>query len=432
MELNDEQQKAVEYVLTGENVFLTGCAGTGKSYTIDVIVQKMRDRNKKVDITASTGLAATNIKGRTLHSWAGIGIDMNENRTKLVGRIMKDKAKYDRWMKVDLLIIDEVSMIDYKFIEVLDDIAKYLRSSSEPFGGIQILLAGDFFQLPPVQKERKEPIYLFEHSIWNTIISKNVMLTKIYRQENKEFIEILDRIRHNKITEEDEKTIMKTCKNKLDNEWGVKPTQLLCTRRDVNKMNDNELRKIKADNFHNKAFEYYRDDEVEKMYKNNWKFQTDLNLKVGAQVMLLTNTYPGYCNGSRGVVEKIENGEIIVRFLDGGIQNIGKELFEIKDNVGKVIASIEQYPLMLAWCLTVHKSQGQTIELVDIDLQKVFTYAQAYVAISRGVGLGKMRILNFSKKSVRTNQKVIRFYEKIKESEENDLQNRFRKKQRLN
>lgn len=421
MELNEQQRKAVEYVLTGHNIFLTGCAGTGKSFTIKTIVEEMKKRGKNVNITASTGIAATTIGGRTLHSWAGIGIDMEADINKLVNRVLRDEKKCKRWESVDLLIIDEISMVDFKMMEVMDEIAQYIRQSSAPFGGIQLLLTGDFYQLPPVQKDRKEPVYMFECDIWNKLVHKNVLLEKVYRQESKDFVELLTRIRHNSITKDDVDRIKKTIHNNLKNEHGIKPTILYCTRRDVAMVNNTELRKLPGDAFTSVAHEFYANDELKAAYKNNWQYPTELKLKVGAQVMLLTNVYPGYCNGSRGVVEEIDDPEIKIKFLNGKTLVVKRESIEVKDGADEVVASIEQFPLMLAWCMTVHKSQGQTIELVDIDLAKVFTYAQSYVAISRGVSLDKMRIKNFSEKVVRTNDKVVKFYDSITENQENDL-----------
>ena len=440
MSLNSNQQKAVDYVNLCHNIFLGGQAGTGKSYTINRIVSESRQRGKTVYVTATTGIAATNIGGCTLHSWAGVGIDMSRNPRSLATRILRDSEKKKRWTSVNLLIIDEISMMNFDMMVVLEQIARIVRNSNDVFGGIRLLLSGDFLQLPPVQKDRKEPLYLFEDPIWNKIVEKNVILTEVYRQDKQDFVEILMRVRENKVSEDDVKRIQTTSKNVLKNEHGITPTILFCTRNDVNEMNEIELKRLPGNIFIQKSDDFYEDELSKSLHLPNWQYPEVVKLKVGAQVLLLTNIYcklHGLVNGSRGVVvnfDSVKTGpetvtdRVWVRFLSGVEIPITMETIEIKDDREKISASRNQFPLMLAWSLTIHKSQGQTIELLDVDLGKVFTYAQAYVALSRGVSLEKMIVRNFSRRCVRASPKVIEFYKNMKEDVDSDMIIRLNKK----
>lgn len=431
MELDNQQQKALNYVKAGLNVFLTAPGGCGKSFTLTHIAREMRNKGKTVYVTATTGIAATTVGGRTLHSWAGIGIDMNKSTESLVRRVYKHpKASY-RWLDADLLIIDEVSMLDYRFLRKLEEIARIVRCNNKVFGGIQILMVGDHAQLPPVQKDRKEPRYIFEDDIWNQIVDKNVLLTKVYRQNDKEFIEMLMRIRDGVVTDNDEKNIRNTEKNLLTNQWGIVPTSLFCTRKDVEFMNEQELKKLDGELFEYNAEDFYEDNENKKNYEKNWRYPKSLKLKVGAQVMLLTNNYFSeflLVNGSRGIITGIEKDKVMIQFLNGQHVPIKIESEKVEGDRDKIKASRSQFPVMLAWCMTIHKSQSQTIEYVKMDLGKVFTYAQAYVALSRGVSLDKMIVKNFEKGCVRSNEKVMEFYRNIKEEQDNELTKKFKRK----
>jgi ATP-dependent DNA helicase PIF1 len=299
--LNEEQIKAINLVKMGHNIFLTGVAGSGKSLVINNIVKWGKTTSPKpkvISITATTGVASTHINGCTLHSWAGVGCDMKIPLPSLMKRLNKDKLK--RWRQTDILIVDEISMADYTFIEMLDKIAKLVRNSSKPFGGIQLVFSGDFYQLPPVQ-DTAEPYYLFNHPIWNELIEKNIMLTKVYRQEDKEFVDMLMHIRDNDVSDELERTIQNTVNNNISNEFGIVPTKLFCTRKDVEEMNLTELDKLPGESLSVPSIDYYKDDKM----KIVWQQLDKCKFKVGAQVLLLINTYfsdYGVVNGSRGVI----------------------------------------------------------------------------------------------------------------------------------
>lgn len=396
--LNEQQQRAVDIVNGGSNLFLTGPAGTGKTYTIKTIVEESKKLGKVVNLTASTGIAASLIGGTTLHSWAGIGLG---NR-KFVPAGARDKIN-----SCDLLIVDEVSMLDSVYLSKVEQSVSRVRRSRKPFGGIQLVFTGDFGQLPPIQKDRETPYYLFQDELWNRLKFTTVCLRDVYRQSDRDFVELLLRLRDNTLTDEDIELIQSTKTNKLDN-GNIKPTILYCRNRDVDRMNMLELAKLDGESVVSKAEEYFRDSEVEKSITFN--LPSELALRVGAQVMLLFNDEIDLVNGSRGIVDAIGDETITVRFNNGRIKDYTKYKQEFTDSNGKVIAYRKQYPFRLAWCLTIHKSQGMTIDLLDIDLYGAFAYAQAYVAISRGVGLDKIRVRNFNRNSVLVSKVVRQFY----------------------
>lgn len=430
-EFNEEQKRAIKYAIEGHNLFLTGPAGVGKSYTVNEIVRQLKEMNKNVSITASTGIAADHIGGCTLHSWVGCGL-AKEKAEILAKRVRRNSKSLERWSKTDVLIIDETSMLDHIFVTKIDQIAKIIRGSSLPFGGLQMIFVGDFYQLPPVQKDRqgKDPIFLFQTDIWNLAVEKQVLLTKVYRQVNAEFIDILMQIRNCKMTKDTIKKIKSTSRHRFEGD--IKPTKLSCRNLDVDVINMRELENLPGDSIKFKCSDFYWNDEAEKKFKNTFQYPEYISLKPGAQVMLLINKPDlGLVNGSRGVVKDINNENedepfVIIEFTNGVTVDLKMETREITNDDDEVIASRYQFPLKLAWCMTVHKSQGQTIELLDVDLKNTFTYAQVYVALSRGVSLKNMRVRNFDPVSVRTAPSVIDYYRQIKEDTETIMQKRAR------
>lgn len=402
MSLNEQQQRAVDLINEGKNVYLTGPAGTGKSYTIKTIVKESNDKGKIVHLTASTGIAASLIGGSTLHSWAGIGLG---NR-----KFVNNSAR-ERILDCKLLIIDEISMLDYQYVSKVDLMVRKIKRNDNIFGGIQLLLTGDFGQLPPVQKNRETPFYLFQDELWNRMELNVVNLTQIYRQRDKEFVELLMRLRGNELTDEDIELIQSTKNNNLgDNQ--IKPTILYCRNRDVDRMNMMELAKLDGESIVCKAEDFFKNKELEKSITFN--LPEELALKVGAQVMLLFNDEQDLVNGSRGIVDSIKNSNTItVRFYNGRVKDYTQYKQEFTDEHGKIVAYRKQFPFRLAWCLTIHKSQGMTIDLLDVDLYGAFAYAQAYVAISRGVGLDNIRIRNFDRKSVLVSKVVRKFHNEM-------------------
>lgn len=261
-------------------------------------------------------------------------------------------------------------------------------------------------------------------------MEKQVLLTKVYRQENAEFIDILMQIRNCKMTKDTIKKIKDTARHRFDGD--IRPTKLSCRNMDVDVVNMRELEKLPGDAVKFKCRDFYENDDIQKKFKKTFQYPEFISLKPGAQVMLLVNMPDlGLVNGSRGVVVGIDNENeneplVNVKFSNGVVTDLKMETREITDDDDEVIASRCQFPLKLAWCMTIHKSQGQTIELLDVDLKNTFTYAQVYVALSRGVSLKNMRVRNFDPMSVRTAPAVIEYYRQIKEDTETIMQKRAR------
>lgn len=436
IQLNEEQTRACNAVAEGHNLFLTGPAGTGKSLTISKIIEEAESWGKQVYVTASTGVAASLLGTamgcsgvRTFHSWAGIGLGKYAPSVH-AKFIMRNERSRERIQGTDLLILDEVSMMDFDYMSKVNDMLQIVRRSNQVFGGIQVVLAGDFYQLPPTQKGRKEPYYLFESQLWADLIEKTVILKKVYRQSKQEFVNLLMNLRDSRIDQSVYNVMDRLQKNRLKVENGIKPTMLFCRNMNVDAVNMAELKRIDNSLYTFKAHEKYKSEAEKKEHKDSFSFIDELKLKVGAQVMCLINMAPelGIVNGSRGVVTHIHSMEhpgeqkqedemaeeyVEVRFLNGYVHKFSREKQEATSQVGEVVASKTQFPFKLSWALTIHKSQGATIDLLDVDLAGCFAPGQAYVAISRGTSLDTLRVRNFSKRAVITSQKVVEFHEKL-------------------
>lgn len=391
-----EQELALNILKTGANVFLSGSAGTGKSYTLNQYIGHLKKNRIQYAITASTGIAASHLKGTTIHSWSGIGVrdslsikDLDKIKKKKVS--IKDTA---------VLFIDEISMLHSKQFEMLNQVLKYCRESNEPFGGIQLVVCGDFFQLPPVEKGNGTGAkkFCFMSDSWVEANFSICYLTKQYRQNGDVLTTILNQIRDNAVTPESLELIRSTRTNLLD---GGDITKLYTHNEDVDRINSEHLAKI-----NNKSFTH--DIEMNgvvglcDMIKNQSRIPDTFEYKVGALVMFTKNNEEmGYCNGSTGIVtgtyKHEDHGLIpVVKLTTGGQIFVEPESWAILDDSGDEIASVVQLPLRLAWSITIHKSQGMTLDRAEIDLSGTFESGQGYVALSRLRSLDGMRVLGLN------------------------------------
>jgi ATP-dependent DNA helicase PIF1 len=421
--LNEEQARAVQIVESGRNLFLTGPAGAGKTHTLKTIVRAVVARGKTVHVTAATGVAASLLQGvsdngaRTLHSWVAIGLGL-EKIEYYVSKINRYRPTRDRLMRTDLLIVDECSMLAREYVEKVDAILRRVRGRmAEPFGGIQLVLCGDFFQLGPVQKS---PILLFDTPIWSTMVHESVVLTRIYRQTSDLFVSVLAKVRVGTVDESVISAIRGTASNRLENDLGIKPTVLFCKNRDVDTMNRIELETLDTEEHVFPAIEKNLPTVASWL---PFSLPAQLTLKIGAQVMMLANDDPerGIVNGARGIVVAIHKrsavmpDRVLVRFLSGEEVMITRRTQDYDvDGTGVVAgkplkASRTQFPLKLAWAITIHKSQGSSIDYLIVNLDGCFTYGQAYTALSRGTRLENMVVQNFNVRSVMANLRVIDF-----------------------
>lgn len=448
--LSDDQRAVIDNVRGGNNVFFTGSAGTGKSFTLVALIAVLKELNADmpgtVHVTASTGIAATHIGGTTLHSFAGLGIG-NESLEVLVARAKDNKGTRERWMEARVLVVDEVSMVGADFFEKLDLVAKELRKNQRPFGGIQLVFSGDFLQLPPVEKTHG---HLFECASWKRAVHVTIELRRVFRQQDELFIALLQSLRRGIVTDEMD-AILKSRMGalssssfssltvKTDAEFNnpdaqIKPTRLYSHRASVDGENNAQLERLEGN-----AVKFVARDtgQSKDAADKNFLVPAELFLKVGAQVILLKNLDPPHLvNGSRGLVvrfEKVGPGARndgnnraplmygpdldreypVVQFLGGRTMTVTPEEWKLERGL-EVIARRVQVPLMLGWALSIHKSQGMTIPRIETDISQCFDSGQAYVALSRATTLEGLGILGYRRDRIRADPRVLAFYDSMR------------------
>ena len=408
--LSPEQKRVLETVLKGQNIFFTGSAGTGKSFLLKRIIGALPPQHTFA--TASTGVAACHIGGTTLHAFGGIGSGTAclEQCVELARR----PAVAQQWRKCKHLIIDEISMVDGEFFNKLETVARVIKKNDKPFGGIQLILCGDFLQLPPVTKQNQKCKFAFQSRAWRHSIDVNMELTNVRRQSDPSFIKILQQLRLGRCTEEIYLKLSESKTHKIDKN-GVLATRLCTHKEDVDFINQDQLSKIKAPL---RTFEALDSDEFyRKTIDAQCPVKYKVDLKEGSQVMLAKNldVQRGLVNGARGVVVGFEPGAYgvpKVRFLSGETVTINNERWTFKAAGGQYLTR-KQLPLKLAWAISIHKSQGMSLDCVEISLARVFEEGQAYVALSRAKNIEGLRVLDFSRSCVRANPHVLKFYKNL-------------------
>ncbi|MDR1498680.1 MAG: AAA family ATPase, partial [Rickettsiales bacterium] len=412
--LSDSQKKAIDAILGGKNVFVSGSAGTGKSYLLNYLKTELK--NKNLQVTATTGIAAINIGGITLHSWANLGID-DSPVEQIVQKIFSASGINTRKkiQKTEILTIDEVSMLSMETFEKVDKLLRMVRNNDKPFGGIQMILFGDFFQLPPINSNN----FCFESEVWQEAKIETIMLTEVFRQQDVRFIELLNNIRYGKITGDDIKLLKK--RHNLKDDSILKPTILSTHNIFVEKINFEKLNSLTTKEMAYEAEFKGKKDKIEILRKNCMAKEI-LTLKIGSQVMMLKNTHQkdGIINGSTGIVIDFSSKKHypVVEFENGVQLIVTPDIWEINifnHNTGQpeVVASMMQVPLALAWAVTVHKSQGMTLDKAECDLQNSFADGQIYVALSRVRDLHGLFIRSFDINKIKINKKILKFYDSL-------------------
>lgn len=411
--MNDEQKRVLDFVKTGKNILIVGAAGTGKSFTLKEIVKWARARMLSVAVTSSTGTSAISIGGRTVHSYLGIGLAQKDAYQLYLNVKRKFPQKVKQLQELSILIIDEVSMISAELLDKISAYLQHIRKSPFTFGGLQVILCGDMCQLPPVNGE-----FCFLSDTWKQSNFCCVELIKQMRQEGDvKFAEMLNELRFGKCSDETLE-ILRACRN--PNFGEVKPTDLYSKNINVDVINEREYKKLIDSGAERKIFNTtFSEHKQAKFWAENLKIPEQVDLCVGAQVMLIVNlsVEEGLANGSRGVITGFAEEGPIVLFKNGDQVIIEPWLFEdenedVDDKGCKIWASCT--PLKLAYALTIHKSQSMTLDAAVIDLgPNIFECGQAYVALSRVRDRESVKIINVLKSSFKTNEKVIQFYNEI-------------------
>jgi len=398
------QETALSILKTGANVFLTGEPGAGKTYVINKYIQWLEASQVSVAVTASTGIAATHIGGMTIHSWSGVGardtltvfdLDQIVSREKLVKRIKKNRV----------LIIDEISMLDGKLLDMVDIICRKIRNSNDVFGGMQVVCVGDFFQLPPVTRQGDMLRYAFESRAWENLRPLVCYITEQYRQEDELLLSLLGSIRKGEIEEEHYTLLNEQIAIEYED---IEPTRLYTHNADVDAVNAVKLSELKG-----LSKTYKMSARGGKIYHESLArtclSPAILELKEEAMVMCTKNNFEaGYVNGTLAKVVGFDSyaGHPIIETADKRRITIEPVSWEFAEE-GKILASIEQLPLRLAWAITVHKSQGMSLDAVEVDLSKSFVYGQGYVALSRVRSLSGLKVLGMNANALMVEPKII-------------------------
>ncbi|MCD0187874.1 AAA family ATPase [Acinetobacter sp. PW68] len=418
-----KQETALKLLKAGENVFLTGSAGAGKTYTLNQYINYLKARKVPVAITASTGIAATHMNGMTIHTWAGIGIKDFLSDADL--KNMKERKYLKEHLEnAQVLIIDEISMLHAKQLNLVNQVLKYFKDSDDAFGGIQVIVAGDFFQLPPVGKndERNRDKFCFMSDAWVEAKFRVCYLTEQHRQGDDYLNDILNAIRAQSIDHQHIQALEHTRHQDIGDTF----TRLYTHNMDVDNINFKHLNEIETES---KQFDAVCDgnQKLIETLKSSVRAPEILNLKKHAKVMFVKNNFDmGYINGSLGEVIGFEDDDdhgILpkVKLTDGTVLLVEPETWSVENDAGKTIASFQQIPLRLAWAITIHKSQGMTLEAAEINLSHTFEKGQGYVALSRLKSLSGLRLLGFNSQALELDSLAIkadrRFQELSEEAE---------------
>ncbi len=409
-----KQTTALNILKSGQNVFITGSAGTGKTYLLNQYIQYLKERQIYPIIVAPTGIAASHLKGQTIHSFFALGIRDTVVDNGYVEFLLEKSYLKSRFSKLKVLIIDEVSMVSPEIFSSMDKVLRAFKNNPEPFGGVQVVISGDFFQLPPVSREFKEKRFAWQSPVWRSLELKSCYLQEKFRQNDERLIEILDDIRTGRVSEKSRELLDACYKKELNTDFT--PTKLYTHNIDVDRINLEELDKLEGNPQLFKYTSKGSSKNIEKIFKTSLVLE-ELTLKKDAVVIFIKNNpEKGYVNGTTGVVVGFEADIPIVKIASGQKIRVVAEDWTIENEAGESIATVSQLPLRLAWAMTIHKSQGMTLDTAEIDLSKTFEVGQGYVALSRIKSIEGLRLMGLNEMALTVDPLILRIDEPIKKA----------------
>lgn len=433
MILDATQRKGLDFYRRRQSFFVTGPAGAGKSHLLRQLRQLDPDV-RSMPITATTGAAAVLIEGRTLHSWAGIGLG-KESSERLADKILRIPEVKLRWTRAKTLVVDEVSMLPGQLFEKLEQVARLVRRDSRPFGGLQVICLGDFYQLHPIdlRPDGSGPDFVFLTDAWKQVIGDRVLLLRnVYRQADPDFVRCLHEIRVGHVSDDTHSLMTERMHApRPDPETGIVPTLLFSSNEEADRLNRRELERLGVEIHSFEATTGYGPRDGETLQRapspdalrhfadqldKSGAYVPSLHLSPGSQVMCLVNDWHrshGIVNGSRGRLERFsEDGFPVVRFLNGTEVEMRPHTWKLETETFLVTRT--QVPLRLAWAVTHHKSQGATLDLVEVDVgSRVFAAGQSYVALSRVRTLDGLFLRDWDPSRVRAHPEVTQYYAEL-------------------
>ena len=455
LQLSDSQMRVLEAIMQRKSIFYTGAAGTGKSFILKIVQQVFQYVKKAnaLSITATTGIAAVNVRGMTVHSWSGVGIGTG-SLEETVARASRSKAVKKRWEETETLVIDEVSMLSAELFEKISAIGKRCRADPRPFGGLQVILCGDFMQLPPVGLG-KDCHFCFHSPVWTELLGPPtaggmMVLDKVFRQKDPRFLRVLNELRRGVCSAATDALLQSKVREapRVRKEFaasGRNPTKLFAVNTLVDKINETELAKLASGESADGSplsYLYKAKDEGDIGLMKSSRVPDTIELRVGAEVMLLKNlsTDEGLVNGSRGRVVRFESNldfveerySVVPEHFPGNLRMfpvveffvvfgsttekveklVRPESWDVTQGQ-KVLAQRTQVPLILSWAMSIHKSQGMTIPLVEVSTDRSFEYGQVYVALSRAVSLEGLILTDFNRNTIKCHEEVRAFYQSM-------------------
>lgn len=400
------QKEALDVLKMGHNAFITGPAGSGKTHLLNEYIKYLKDNDVDVGITAATGIAASHMGGQTIHAWSGLGVRDSLSPYDLES-LEERSYLWKRFERARVLIIDEISMLHHFRLDLVEQVLRSFKRNNLPFGGIQVIFCGDFFQLPPVSRMgEREALFAYHSESWKKLSPKICYLEEQYRQNDDTFLDILNSIRRNDVSAEIISRLTSRFGKKP--EGGEEPTKIYTHNANVDEENEKELAKLPG-----KVSEYDMTSAGQEfladILKKSCLSPAKLRLKKNARVMFTKNNFEeGYVNGTQGIITACDSSDIMVKTLSGKTIRVLPATWVVEED-GKIKAQITQYPLRLAWAITVHKSQGMSLDSAQIDLSRAFENGMGYVALSRVRSLPGLFLEGLNDAALKVDDEVLEY-----------------------